>query len=141
MFKSTLTDPGLHAMAVNAIMLSIVVTNLADRGVTMTQTPLEILSDRITNAHTRIQQEHADINPVVGVNRQMRASGIPADAITIDCLRTNRRILIILHDHAPDLVRYQFGQRNADPGVDFEAVNLDKVSEQQLYEWMVQTFN
>ncbi len=107
----------------------------------MTQTPLEILSDRITNAHTRIQQEHADINPVVGVNRQMRASGIPADAITIDCLRTNRRILIILHDHAPDLVRYQFGQRNTDPEVDFEAMKMHKVSEQQLYEWMVQTFS
>ena len=107
----------------------------------MTHTPLELLSDRLTNAHTRIQQDHADINPVVGVNRQMRDSGIPADAITIDCLKTNRRILIILHDQAPDLVRFQFGQRDADPGVHFDELSVDAVSEQQLYDWMVQRFS
>lgn len=106
----------------------------------MTSSPLEQLSDRITEAHRQTQAEHDDINPVVGVNRQMRTSGIPADAITIDCLQTNRRILLILHDHQPELIRYQFGYRDRDPGAEFETLALTDVTERVLIDWIVGYF-
>lgn len=106
----------------------------------MSSSPLEQLSDCITDAHRRIQAEREDINPVVGVNRQMRASGIPADAITIDCLRTDRRILLILHDQQPQLVRYQFGARDRDPESAFEEIRLDALTQTVLVDWMVGYF-
>ncbi len=101
---------------------------------------LETLSDRITIAHTRLQQEFAHINPVVGVNRQMRSAGIPADAITIDCLRTNKRVLLVLHDQQPEVVHMQMGYRDQDPGTTFNAVAIDAVTEQQLYDWVLGYF-
>jgi hypothetical protein len=107
----------------------------------MADTQLEALSEHITSAHARIQQQHEDINPVVGVNRQMRKSGIPADAMTIDCLKTNRRILIILHDEQPDIVHYQFGMREQDPGPHFDTLPFEQAHEQQLYDWIVSYFS
>ena len=107
----------------------------------MSEQALKAISDRITDAHTRIQQDFDFINPVVGVNRQMRTAGIPADAMTVDCLKTNRRILLILHDQQPEQVHYQFGQRDQDPGPEFKTLSLDEVSEQQLYDWMASYFS
>lgn len=103
----------------------------------MTQAPLEQLSDRISAAHQKIQAQYSDINPVVGVNRQMRSSGIPVDAFTIDCLASGKRLLLILHDHEPDVVRYQFGYRDQDPGPTFEIKPLAEVTEQALIDWIV----
>ena len=107
----------------------------------MSDVELKALSEYVTNAHTRIQQNHKDINPVVGVNRQMRKSGIPADAMTIDCLKTNRRILLILHDQQPEIIHYQFGLRDQDPGPSFETLPFEQVNESQLYDWMVSYFS
>jgi len=75
----------------------------------MSEEALKALSDRASEAHARIQATYQHINPVVGVRRGMRDSGIPADAMTIDCLQTRRRILMILHDGEPDVLLYQFG--------------------------------
>lgn len=107
----------------------------------MTDDKLKEISDRITNAHTRIQQDFASINPVVGVNRQMRAAGIPADAMTIDCLKTNKRILVVFHDEQADLAYFQFGIRDQDPGPSFETLAYAELTEQQFYDWMVEQFN
>ena len=106
----------------------------------MTSPALETLSERITIAHTRLQQDFAHINPVVGVNRQMRTAGIPADAITIDCLQTDKRVLLVLHDQQPDVVLMQMGLRNEDPGSSFESVPVDSVTEQQIYDWILSHF-
>ncbi|EAR11051.1 hypothetical protein MED297_19227 [Reinekea sp. MED297] len=109
-------------------------------GAFMSSTPLEQLSDCITLAHRRIQSDYADINPVVGVNRQMRSADIPADAITIDCLKTDKRLLLILHDQQPDEVRYQFGYRTEDPGPTFESIDLSALTETVLIDWIVGYF-
>lgn len=107
----------------------------------MTDDQLKEISDRITNAHTRIQQDFAHINPVVGVNRQMRNAGIPADAMTIDCLKTNKRILVVFHDGQPELAYFQFGLRDQDPGSHFDSLAFSALTEKQFYDWMVEQFN
>jgi len=107
----------------------------------LTVEPLAILSDSITEAHTRIQKDFADINPVVGVNRKLRASGIPVDAMTIDCLKTDKRIIILLDDKNPKIARYQFSYKSKDPADIFEQLDFDKLTAQQLYEWMRDYFS
>ncbi|MBB3167483.1 hypothetical protein [Simiduia aestuariiviva] len=102
---------------------------------------LNAISEFLSEAHARIQQNFTTINPVVGINQQMRASGIPADVITIDCLTSNRRILIILHDSTPDVARYQFGKRDRDPEKAYREIALNALTADQLYQWMGEYFS
>lgn len=102
----------------------------------MTDKKLKTLCDLATEAHTRIQQDFKDINPVVGVNQKMRDSGMPADIMTIDCLRSNKRIIIILHDQQPDIINYQFCYKDKDPEDEFESIPFDTLTTQVLYDWI-----
>ncbi|GAA5317471.1 MAG: hypothetical protein AseanaTS_26760 [Candidatus Pelagadaptatus aseana] len=107
----------------------------------MTDEPIFKLADLTQQAHTKIQQDFSTIDPVVGISRSMRQSGIPADAMTIDCLKSGKRIIIIVHDEQPDILRYQFSYKASDPGSDFEVVELQDVSAQTLYDWMSDYFS
>ena len=107
----------------------------------MSEAALEALSDMITEAHTRIQQAYEHINPVVGVRRGMRDVGIPADAMTIDCLQTRGRIVLILHDEQPGVLLYQFGSIDEDAGEDFQRMDLAEVSAETLFTWMQDYFS
>lgn len=102
----------------------------------MTSEPLKLLSDLITDAHARIQQAHTDINPVVGLRRGMREKGIPADAMTIDCLRTGKRIVLILHDQQPGVLIYQFTLKETDTDAPYQQVALESLRVELLFEWM-----
>lgn len=102
--------------------------------------PLVALSEFATEAHTRIQQDFAEIDPIVGVSHNMRNEGIPADLMTIDCLKTNKRIIIVLHDQMPGLLSYQFSYRNQDPGQEFQQMLLTEMSADMLYGWIQQYF-
>ena len=106
----------------------------------MTDKLLFTLSDIATDAHTRIQQDFKDIDPIVGVNRSMRKSGIPADAMTIDCLKTGKRIILILHDQQPDIIRYQFSFKNKDPDDKFEEIQFNELTVDILYGWISDYF-
>ncbi|BFM10662.1 hypothetical protein R50072_08150 [Simiduia litorea] len=97
---------------------------------------LSVLSEALTDAHARIQKDFISINPVVGINRQMRASGIAADVITIECLVTNKRILVILQDATPNEASYQFGMRDKDPEPEYKKMALADLTTEQLYQWV-----
>ena len=103
--------------------------------------PLKALSDMASDAHARIQAAHEHINPVVEVRRGMRDSGIPADVMTIDCLRTRRRITLILHDGQPGVLLYQFVTIEDEVGNDFQSMSLSDVSTQTLFDWMQEYFS
>ena len=94
------------------------------------------LCDNVTEAHTRIKNDFKEIDPIVGVSKKMRESGIGADVMTIDCLRSGKRIILILHDHQPDSISYQFTFKVQDPAAQFEEVPFTDASEDKLYDWM-----
>lgn len=102
--------------------------------------PLERLSELITDAHTQIQKDFLNINPVVGVNRRMRDSGIPVDVMTIDCLKTGKRIIIVLHDQHPDIIQYQFSFKAEEPSDEFNNLPLSELTIKILYDWMKDYF-
>lgn len=107
----------------------------------MSEKLLEILSDRVTEAHTKIQQDFDSINPVVGLSRGMRSIGIPADVLTIDCLKTGKRIIIIMHDEHPETIQYQFSFKAQDPAEKFETIPFDELTVVKIYGWMKNYFS
>jgi hypothetical protein len=100
---------------------------------------LEILCDSATEAHTLIQKNFTEINPVVGVSQKMRGVGVPADTMTIDCLKSKKRILIVLHDHQPECVNYQFTFIDKDPDEKFEMMGFEEVSAKKIYR-LIETY-
>jgi hypothetical protein len=106
----------------------------------MSEDPLKALSDMASEAHARIQATHERINPVVEVRRGMRDAGIPADVMTIDCLRTRRRITLILHDEKPGVLLYQFVTIDDEVGDDFRQIVLADVDSRTLFGWMQDYF-
>lgn len=94
------------------------------------------LSDIASEAHKKIQQDFADINPVIGVMQGMRKQGIPADVMTIDCLVSKKRILVVLHDEAPGIIRYQFTASDQDPGDEYQQIASSDVTIETIYNWI-----
>lgn len=107
----------------------------------MSEPALKTLSDIAEVAHTRIQQAHQHINPVVQVRTGMRGIGIPADVMTIDCMRTRRRIMLILHDEEPGVLLYQFITLEDETAKIFERVALSEASSDMLVRWMQDYFD
>lgn len=101
---------------------------------------MEQLFDVAQSAHAAIQRDFSKIDPLIGVSQNMRNSGVPADVITVDCLRTRRRIIFILHDQEPDLVRYQFTEMDDDPASEFQSMALQALDEKTFYDWVVKYF-
>ena len=106
----------------------------------MSEDPLKALSEMASDAHARIQISHEHINPVVEVRRGMRDSGIPADVMTIDCLRTRRRITLILHDQQPGVLLYQFITMEEEVGNDFQSMAFSEMDGQKLFQWIEEYF-
>ena len=104
-------------------------------------TPVSQVYDLVAEAHARIQRDFKNIDPIVGINRQMRSIGIQADAMTIDCLKSDKRILLVFQDEHPDVASYQFCMRNRDPYDDFEMINITSLTSDQLYSWMKENFS
>lgn len=101
---------------------------------------LEQLFEIAQAAHVSIQRDYKDIDPLIGVSQNMRASGIPADVMTVDCLRTRRRIIFILHDHQPDTLSYQFTEMDSDPASEFQHLLVAEMSEKKFYDWVTDYF-
>ena len=97
---------------------------------------LTTLCDLATEAHTRIQQAFEDIDPVIGVSENMRTTGVPADVMTIDCLKSRKRILLILHDNQPGIINYQLGFIEKDPERKFEQIRSDELTAGTLFSWI-----
>ncbi len=102
---------------------------------------LKQLSDMATNAHTDIQRDFPTINPVVGLRRGMRDIDIPADALTIDCLSSQRRIVLVLHDAHPDTLIYQFTRIDDDADAPYQQTRFGELSSGTLYGWIKDYFS
>ena len=102
----------------------------------MSEENLFKLSGMAATAQAEIQKNYKGVDPIIGLIRNLRASGFPADAMTIDCLKSGKRITLVLHDDKPGEVAYQFGFRDKDPDMDFEYLAFDKVTKDQLYAWI-----
>lgn len=101
---------------------------------------LEQLFEIASKSHARVQQNFQDVNPMIGVNQQMREMGVPCDVMTIDCLQSKKRIILVLHDHNPDIVRYLLSHQDVEPEGEFEEIPYRDVTEETLYKWIIDYF-
>jgi len=101
---------------------------------------LEKIWELASEAHTSIQRDFSDMDPLIGVSQNMRKQGIPADVMTIDCLRTRKRIILILHDKQPDIVSYQFAGMDTDPEGGFASLAFEEVTTELIYQWIAEYF-
>ena len=102
---------------------------------------LENLYAMANEAHARIQQDIIDLDPIIGVSQKMRQAGVPADLMTIDCLKSGKRIIIISSDLEPTHINYQFSFKNKDFDNNFEQIDANKLSATIIYTWMKEYFS
>lgn len=102
---------------------------------------LKQLCDMATEAHERVQAQHQDIDPIIGVNQKLRDAGFGVDVMTMDCLKNGKRIIVLLDDAQADLLQYQFLYRDTDPDHHFESIPFQSVTATTLYQWMSQYFS
>jgi len=106
----------------------------------MKQDKIYEIGDIAADAQVKIQQAYKNLDPVVSISRAMRKSGFPADTMTIECLTSKKRILVILHDDHPQNISYQFGFSNEDPGPDFISLATDALTPELIFEWIKEYF-
>lgn len=74
---------------------------------------LKNLSDIVATANDLFYDRNKQVNTVMGImDKTLRKQGMNADAITIDCISMDKKIVLVLHDSKPDLVDIAIGDKN-----------------------------
>ena len=76
---------------------------------------LKNLSEIVAKANDVFYSRNNDIDTIMGImDKTLRNQGMKADAITIDCLSRDKKIVILIHDDKPDIVSIALGNKNGD---------------------------
>ena len=86
------------------------------------------LAEIVSHSQKMIQDEFPGIDPIVGINRQLRKQNFNCDLLTIDNNRNRRRITFLLDDALPTIVQYQLSSMDTDPPMEFKRVDSVKVT-------------
>jgi hypothetical protein len=101
---------------------------------------LKNLSEIVARANDFFYSKFDNINTLMGImDKTLRDQGLKADAITIDCPAQNKRIVILIHDHKPDLVDIALGNKEGDIYSSSE-YELNDISEALIVEIMEENF-
>lgn len=76
---------------------------------------LKNLSEIVAHANDLLYVKFKNINTIMGImDKNLRKQGVHADAITIDCLALDKKIVIFIHDAKPDTVDIALGNKAGD---------------------------
>ncbi|MDH5357577.1 MAG: hypothetical protein OEW63_03000, partial [Gammaproteobacteria bacterium] len=76
---------------------------------------LQNLSEIVARANDAFYSKFDNVDTLMGVmDKALRNQGIKADAITIDCIALDKKIVILLHDDKPDAVDIALGNKEGD---------------------------
>ena len=79
------------------------------------KTRLKQLSPIVAQANDQFDVSNKTIDTVLGVMASaLRQQGIHADAITVDCIPLDKKIVFLLHDEKPNLVSIALGSKAGD---------------------------
>ncbi len=70
-----------------------------------------------------------NIDTLMGImDKTLRNQGMKADAITIDCIAIDKKIVILLHDDKPDVVNIALDNKEGDiySSSEYELVNISE---------------
>lgn len=73
---------------------------------------LKKLSETVAQANDQLYARHSTIDTIMGImDEALRKQGIEADAVTVDCIPVNKKIVFLLHDQKPDYVDIALGNK------------------------------
>lgn len=76
---------------------------------------LKSLSEIIAKANDLFYSKFDNIDTVMGImDKNLRDQGIKADAITIDCIALDKKVVFLIHDDKPKIVSIALGNKNGD---------------------------
>lgn len=76
---------------------------------------LKSLSELIAMANDAFYAKHHKADTVMGImDKVLRNQGVTADAITLDCIALDKKIVFLLHDDKPDSVSVAIGNKAGD---------------------------
>lgn len=101
---------------------------------------LKNLSEIVARANDVFYGKFDHIDTLMGImDKTLRNQGMKADAITIDCIALDKKIVILLHDEKPDFVDIALGNKEGDIYSSSE-YELATLSESALVEIMEANF-
>ena len=101
---------------------------------------LQDLSEMVARANDVFYSKFDTVDTLMGImDKTLRKQGMKADAITIDCIALDKKIVILLHDEKPDFVDIALGNKEGDIYSSSE-YELAKLSETALVEIMETNF-
>jgi len=73
---------------------------------------LKQVSEIVAQANDNFYQCHKQIDTLMGImDKTLRKQGMHADAITIDCVNIDKKIVFLLHDSKPTTVNIAIGNK------------------------------
>ena len=74
---------------------------------------LKALSETVAKANDLFYARNSCVDTLMGImDKTLRKQGIKADAITIDCLAVNKKIVLVVHDSKPASVDIALGDKD-----------------------------
>lgn len=76
---------------------------------------LKNISEIVATANDVFFNKYTHIDTIMGImDKNLRKQGLQADAITIDCIALDKKIVILIHDNKADVVDIALGNKNGD---------------------------
>jgi hypothetical protein len=76
---------------------------------------LKNVSETAAKANDLFYSKFGNIDTLMGImDKTLRKQGMKADAITIDCVAADKKIVILIHDQKPGFVDIALGNKNGD---------------------------
>lgn len=103
--------------------------------------PLKTLSENIAVANDQFYQQNSTVDTVIGImDKTLRKQGMHADAISVDCIPLNKKIVFLLHDAKPDQVDIAFGNKTGEINRTKQC-DLNGLSVTDIVEYMTNYFS
>jgi hypothetical protein len=90
---------------------------------------LQHLSEIVASANDLFHRK-SDIDTLMGImDKTLSKQGMKADAITIDCIALDKKIIILIHDNKPDTIDIALGNKEGDiySSSEYELATLSEV--------------
>ena len=102
---------------------------------------LKSLSEIIAEANDLFYEKNNHIDTVIGImDKVLRQQGMNADAITVDCIPLNKKIVFLLHDEKSQQVDIAFGNKAGDINSTLQ-IQMSELSTHKVVTFMVEYFN
>lgn len=76
---------------------------------------LKTLSDNIAKANDLFYEKNSKVDTIIGImDKILRQQGMQSDAVSVECIPLNKKIIFLIHDATPDQVDIALGNREGE---------------------------